>query len=75
MKYRAILIDPGAHNQEQILTNSLGDAEKWAYGESGGGPEGARGLLSKAISKGASVQVFEIKETLVAEWKKKGEKP
>ena len=54
MKYRAILIDPGNSNQErpvQILTNSRPDVDHWAAG-----------VLSRAVSEEAAVNVYQIEE-------------
>ena len=77
MKYRAILIDPGAHNQErpvQILTNTLQDAKMWAYGDLSGNPEGARGVLRSAVAEDAAVIVYETIEQKRAVWPKKIQK-
>ena len=74
MKFRAILHDPGNLKQEravQILSNSLDDVRKWAYGDQSGDPEAARGVLTKAVSKEAAVIVYETIETPRFTWVKK----
>jgi len=65
MKYRALLVDPGNTTQErpvQILTNSLDDIKKWAYGDPDAGLEGPRGVLRKAVSADAAVIVYATEE-------------
>ena len=64
MKYRAILIDPGNSNQErpvQILTNSRPDVDHWAAG-----------VLSRAVSEEAAVNVYQIEERQIDILTKKG---
>ena len=64
MKYRAILIDPGNSNQErpvQILTNSRRDVDHWAAG-----------VLSRAVSEEAAVNVYQIEERQIDILTKKG---
>jgi hypothetical protein len=75
MKYRAILIDPGNPNPEraiQLLTNSMDDVNTWAHGAQSGGMERPRGVLEKAKSPGAVVNVYAIEEKQIAVLTKKG---
>jgi hypothetical protein len=54
MKYRAVLNDAGATNQErpvQIMGNHKGEIDRWAAL-----------VLATAVSKGASVTVYETIE-------------
>lgn len=69
MKFRAILHDPGNLKQEravQILSNSLDDVRKWAYGEDGKG-----GVIGSASSEEAVVVVYETIQTARFTWTKK----
>jgi len=76
VKYRAVLIDPGNANQErpvQILTNSMDDVKRWAYGlEAGNDGESARGVLPGAVSDQAAVNVYAVQERLLDILTKKG---
>jgi hypothetical protein len=75
VKYRAILIDPGNPNAErpvQILSNSMEDVKKWAYGDLSNDPEGARGILFSAKSDDAAINVYAMEEKQIAMWTKRG---
>jgi len=75
VKYRAILIDPGNTKQErpvQVLSNSLDDVRRWAFGDESKDPEGARGVLSSAKSPDAAINVYALEERQIDIWTKKG---
>lgn len=62
MRFRAILIDPGNASAErpvQILTNSRQDVTEWALGN-----DQSPGVLAKAVSLDAIVEVYETLERL-----------
>jgi hypothetical protein len=63
MRFRAVLDDPGDLNQERpigILTNSRRDITEWALGNNE-----SSGILAKAVSQDASVNVYQISEILI----------
>ena len=64
MRFRAILSDPGNSNAErplQILTNSRQDVEEWALGNNQ-----SPGVLAKAVSPDAFVDVYQNIESRIA---------
>ena len=68
MKFHAILIDPGDVSPERMIqtfSNSLDDIHQWAFGEKEGGLERPRGVLEKAKSPDAIVEIYALEARLV----------